>query len=52
MDQSKLEEIKAIRSILGKPHNLRTAWETTQPVPIPGKHANVNLGKQAGKNLP
>ena len=52
MDQSKLEENKATRSILGKPHNLSQARETTQPVPIPGKHANGKLGKQAGKNAP
>ena len=52
MDQSKLEENKATRSILGKPHNLSQARETTQPVPSPGKHANVKLDKNAGESAP
>ena len=52
MDQSKLEENKATRSILGKPHTLSPARETTQPVPSPGKHANVKLEKKAGENAP
>ena len=43
MDQSKLEKNKATRSILGKPHN---------PCQAQKKHANIKLGKQAGKNAP
>ena len=47
MNQSKLEENEATRSILGKPHNVSRARETTQPVPSPEKHANVKLEKKA-----
>ena len=47
MNQSKLEENEATRSILRKPHNVSPARETTQPVPSPEKHANVKLEKKA-----